>query len=85
MHLKESIIFKKNVSGEISLLDLDTNKMYSINGMATEFWEKLSQQMSVEEILKVMSKDKNIPLRLLRKEADVFLRDLRKFNILKSK
>ena len=84
--LKKSstIISKKNIDGTVSLMSLeDDERLYTVDGLAAKVWSEINGRRTIAEIIRcVRRKNKGLPSPRFEKDAEMFIKKLKKKNFL---
>ncbi len=71
-----SIVLNKEAGGACSAMDLQTLQLYQLDGLAAEIFARIDAKSTVEQICTKLSKQKDVEMKPLLKEAEKFIKFL---------
>ena len=65
------------------LINLQSGKVFSLNGVGAKIWTMLEQGASFDGVLDTLSREYNLPSAELKNDLDGFIKDLARKDLLK--
>lgn len=80
------IIVSRNNDGSIVAMKVDDSDLfYKITGVATTVWTHIEEGLSKEDILDKVASEYDVTKEVVSKDFDSFIKELKKFDIIKEK
>ena len=71
------------IDGETVILDLDNSHYFSLNKVGTKIWEAINKQKGLNEILKLLKEEYQLPEKRLKNDLLTLVKDLRKEGLIR--
>lgn len=68
--------------GEVIMLDLDTDRYLSLNGVGTRIWQMLTQGMTGQQIVQQLVQEYDVSLPAAERDVTTFLQQLAEMEII---
>ena len=80
--IDEELVCRKNQDGTIVLMKMDeSDNFYKVNGVATEVWELLQNNVAVDEIYNLLTDKYDVTREKIVEDTENFIADLLKFGM----